>query len=234
MLKAKDIMTAPVVTVKPDTTVREIAEMLIKRHISAVPVVEAGGQVVGIVSEGDLLRRSELGTEKRSPSWWLSLFADPAAEAHDYAKSHGVHARDVMTRKVITIGPDATLVDIAGILEKFHVKRVPVVDKGQIVGIVSRSNLLQGLAMAAAKPLDAVAADDNSIRERIMAALAREAWASAGTTNVTVSKGVVEFWGTVGSEDERHASRVLAEGVAGVKSVNDHRMVRSMVQGSWA
>ncbi|MGE0748630.1 MAG: CBS domain-containing protein [Rhodospirillales bacterium] len=228
MLKAKDIMTAPVVTATPETTVREIAETLLKRHISAMPVVDEKNQVVGVVSEGDLIRRAEIGTDQRHRSWWLDLFADPAAEAADYAKSHGLRARDVMSRKVITVGPDATLVDIAEILEKHHIKRVPVLENGRLAGIVSRANLLQGLAMSAAKPLEAATADDNAIRERIVAALAREPWASVGTTNVTVAKGVVEFWGTVGSAEEMRASRVLAEGVAGVKSVDDHRGLRPL------
>lgn len=228
MLKAKDIMTAPVVTATPETTVREIAETLLKRHISAMPVVDEKNQVVGIVSEGDLIRRAEIGTDQRHRSWWLSLFSDPAAEASEYAKSHGLRARDVMSRKVVTVGPDATLVEIAEILEKHHIKRVPVLESGRLAGIVSRANLLQGLAMAAATPLAAASADDNAIRERIVAALAREPWASVGTTNVTVAKGKVEFWGTVGSAEEMRASRVLAEGVAGVKSVEDHRGLRPL------
>jgi len=228
MLKAKDIMTSPVVTATPETTVREIAETLLKRHISAVPVVDEKNQVVGVVSEGDLIRRAEIGTDQKPRSWWLDLFADPAAEATDYAKSHGLRARDVMTRKVVAAGPDATLVDIAEILEKHHIKRVPILEGGRLIGIVSRANLLQGLAMAAARPLAAATADDKGIRERIVAALAREPWASVGTTNVTVSNGAVEFWGTVGSPEEMRASRVLAEGVAGVKSVADHRGLRPL------
>jgi CBS-domain-containing membrane protein len=232
MLKAKDIMTTPVVTAKPDTTVREIAETLLKRHISALPVVDDRNQVVGIVSEGDLIRRAEIGTDQRPRSWWLGLFADPSTEAADYAKSHGARARDVMSRKVIAAGPESTLIDIAEILEKNHIKRVPILDNGKLVGIVSRANLLQGLAMASAQPLEPVAADDNAIRERVLAALARETWASVGTTNVTVSKGMVEFWGTVGSPEELRASRVLAESIAGVKSVQDHRGLRPLAGSS--
>ena len=152
-MQARDVMTTQVITVAPDTDVREIAKRLLESGISAVPVVERDGRIIGIVSEGDLMRRSESDTERRS-SWWLSLLLLPEQKAIDYVKTHGHRAADVMTRRVITANDDASLEEVAEILEKHRIKRVPVVRDDKLVGIVSRANLLHGLVarQTGAKP----------------------------------------------------------------------------------
>src|SRR5215212_12209142 len=132
-------MTAPVITTTPDTPIRDIASLLLEHRISGLPVVE-NGRVVGIVSEGDLLRRAEIGTERRR-SKWLDALIDPNIQAADFSASRGVLARDVMTREIVSVRPEAELSEIAKLLEQHHIKRVPVIDGDRLLGIVSRANL---------------------------------------------------------------------------------------------
>lgn len=212
---AKDIMTSPVVTVGPDTPIAEVAKLLLERHISAAPVVESDGRLIGIVSEGDLMRRPESGTERRH-SWWLALFSDPRSEAREFLKSHGLRARDVMTRQPVTVGEEARLDQIADLLEKHGIKRVPVASGGKVVGIVSRANLLQAL-LAQPRP-SSVPADDRALREAVKRAL-EATGARALFVNVIVSNGVVHLGGLAHTVEEREAMRVAAEGVAGVREV---------------
>src|SRR6266536_3997807 len=143
-MQARDVMTTRVVTVEPDTAIEEVAKRLFENRISAVPVVEGDGRLVGIVSEGDLMRRPESGMERR-PSWWLSFLLLPEQSAASYVKAHGRHAKDVMTRNVIMVEDSARIEGIAEILEKHGIKRVPVIREGKLVGIVSRADLLHGL-----------------------------------------------------------------------------------------
>lgn len=228
-MRAKDIMTTRVVTVGPDEPVAGIARKLTDHHISAVPVVGEDGALLGIVSEGDLLRRPELGTEKPSGSWWLNLWRDPSDLADDFTKAHGRTARDVMTAPAVSVGPEAPLSEIAETLERNHIKRVPVVDGGTVVGLISRANIIREIASAGAVTI-ATDADDEAIRKAVDRALSAQPWASYGTTSVTVKEGRVEFWGVVGSESERAATRVLAEEIDGVKGAVDHRALRSRVK----
>ena len=143
-MRAKDIMTANVFSVHPDTSVHDVAKLLLAKRISAAPVVDGTNRVCGIVSEGDLLRRHETGTEK-SRSWWTSLVSSTEVRADQYVKAHGLRASDVMTPKVVTVDEDAPVSEIVDILEGQNIKRVPVMRGDRLVGIVSRSNLLQGL-----------------------------------------------------------------------------------------
>ena len=228
-MQAKDIMTTRVVTVGPDESVTEIAQKLTDHHISAVPVVEADGALLGIVSEGDLLRRPEVGTEKAAGSWWLNLWRDPSDLADDFTKAHGRTARDVMTAPVISMGPEAPLSEIAETLERNHIKRVPIVDGGKVVGLISRANIIREIASAGRVTIDSDA-DDEAIRRAVDKALSAQPWASYGTTSVTVTQGRVEFWGVVGSDSERAATKVLAEEIGGVGEVVDHRALRSRVK----
>jgi CBS domain-containing protein len=222
-MQAKDVMTTQVITVSPDATVRDIAHLLVDNHISALPVVDDAGTVVGIVSEGDLIRREEIGTEPRKRSWWLALFEEGETLAEEYIKTHGARAGDIMTRDPITVAPEAPLGEIAQLLESRRIKRVPVVDGGKLVGIVSRANIIQGLAALRSQPAQPVAASDEEIREHIAALLNDAPWTSVGTVNVIVREGVVELWGTVESQAERDAARIAIEAVPGVKRVIDHR-----------
>ena len=212
-------MTRRVVTVMPDTGVREVARILLSNRISAVPVVDAGGSVIGMVSEGDLVRRTETGINVRR-SWWLSLLADDRAEA--FVKSHGTRARDVMTREVVSVSENASLEEVATLLERHRIKRVPVVHDGKLAGIVSRANLLHGLVArrAAAAP----SGGDAAIRATIMDALG-EIGIPTHLLNVVVSDGTAHLWGATESETERRAVRVAAETAPGVKHVEDHLFV---------
>jgi CBS domain-containing protein len=220
-MKAADVMVRRVITVGRDTTVQEIANILLANRISAVPVVDDSGAIVGIVSEGDLIHRVEVGTEHRH-SWWLMLFGDKAAMARDYLKSHATRAVDVMTKPVISAPPDLPLGELASLLERHRIKRVPIVDDGKLVGIVSRANLLQALA---AMPRD-IGVDssvaDATLRDRIHSEITSHLLANVSQINVIVRDGIVELWGDAGSQDEKHAIRVAAETVPGVRKVEDN------------
>jgi CBS domain-containing protein len=218
-MQVRDVMTSRVITVHPDTSVEDIARRLLEHGISAVPVTEKDGTLVGIVSEGDLMRRSELGTDRR-PSWWLNLLLETEERAARYAKTHGRLARDVMTSPVITVDEDTDLAEVAQLLEKRRVKRLPVLRDGKLVGIVSRANLLQGLAVhRTGKPVDA---SDRVIRNSILSALRKDAGVRDELVNVTVSGGVVHLWGAVPSEQELKALRVVVENTEGVRDVQNN------------
>jgi CBS domain-containing protein len=218
----RDVMVAPVVTVGPSATVQEVAKLFLQKKISAVPVLDGKGKLVGIVSEGDLLHRVEAGTE-RHRSWWLRALVDGDTLASEYVKSHSRKVSDVMTRDVITVSPQTPLHEVAAVMEKNAVKRLPVLENGQLVGIVSRANLLQ--AVASARQLLDITPSDKAIRDRIIASLKKEAWAHIGLLNVTVSNGIVDLWGLADSEAERKAIRVAAESAPGVGAVHDNLVV---------
>ena len=219
-MKAQDVMTSPPITVRPDTPVTEIAALLIERRISAVPVVDAAGRMVGIVSEGDLLRRCELGTD-RQRSQWLEILVDRDLQAAEFVKAHGMFARDVMTADVISVPPDADLVDIAALLERRRIKRVPVVRDGVPVGIVSRANVLRGLIASPRNESAGPAESDVELRRRIEERLADEPWVDLSRLNVVVTGGVAHLWGLVESEDRRRALTIAVQNVAGVREVVD-------------
>ncbi len=218
-MKARDVMVAPVITASPNASIKSVAEMFIRYGISAVPVVGDNGQVVGIISEGDLLHRAETGTEKRR-SWWLRAFVGPDTLADDYVKSHTRKVSDVMSRQVITASPETPLHEIASLLEKHAIKRVPIVEDGRLVGLVSRANLLHAI-VSAGKALE-IPLSDSAIRDRLLAHLRAQSWAHTGLLNVTVNNGVVDLWGIVNSDSERKAIRVAAETAPGVRAVNDN------------
>jgi CBS domain-containing protein len=218
-MQASDVMTKQVVTVNPDTSVREVARILLSNRISAVPVVDSEGHPLGMLSEGDLMRRAESGTEDRH-SWWLSLVADQRAES--FVTSHGLHAKDLMTREVISVSEDISLEEVATLLERRRIKRVPVVRDGKLVGIVSRANLLHGLV--AQWPRSDYSRDDQKIRAVLIATL-EELGLAHHFVNVVVSNGTAQLWGVTQSESERDAVRIAAAATSGVKHVEDHLSV---------
>jgi CBS domain-containing protein len=228
-MHARDVMISPVITVKPSTAVEEVARLFLEKKITAAPVVDDAGKLVGIVSEGDLLHRVEAGTERRR-SWWLQAFVEDDTLAAEYVRAHGRKVSDVMSRSVIAAAPHTPLHEIATTMEKNGVKRLPVVENGQLVGIVSRSNLLQ--AVASGRKLIEITPSDKAIRDRILASLKTQPWAHTGLLNVTVSDGVVDLWGMAESSTERKAIKVAAETAAGVRAVNDNLVVAT--GGGWA
>lgn len=227
-MKVRDVMARNVVSIRRSTPVPEIAKLLVTRAISAVPVADELNRPIGIVSEGDLMHRSELDTPRHRP-WWLYAFGDRATLAEDYAKANGRKAEDIMTRQVVTIEEDASLSEAAARLEKNRIKRMPVVRDGRIVGIVSRANLVQALA---AIPAEALAAGDadRELKERLLLELNKQPWTFAHTLNVVAHDGTIELWGFVTSEEERTALRVAVERTRGVRSFEDHLIVEPLVR----
>jgi CBS-domain-containing membrane protein len=214
-MQAKDIMTSPVITVTPDSDIRETAQRLLEHRISAVPVVDKAGRLVGIISESDLMRREDAGTGRQA-SWWLSLFSDPERHMRAYVKSHSLRVADVMTSNVVTVEEDTPVDEVADLLGRKGIKRVPVMRNGAVVGIVSRADLLRGLI--ARRASREASADDRAIKAAVLKGFA-EAGVNERLLNVVVSGGTVHIWGVAESEKERDAIRVAAESAPGVGSV---------------
>ena len=215
-MRARDVMTAEVVTVSPEAGVLDAARLMLDRRISGAPVVDEGGRLVGIFTEGDLMRRSELTTEGQP--WWLAAAASPEEKARSYAKAYGLTVGDVMTRDVLAIEEDEPLDRIAMLFEGRGIKRAPVVRDGKIVGIVSRANLLQGIAAGRTE----IRPGRQPIRSAIMATTRGEAGVRASLVDVTVAGGVAHLWGNVATQAECDAIWVVAENTVGVRAVECH------------
>ena len=226
-MKAGDMMTRNVITIDADSTVAQAAQRMLDHRISGMPVVDDSGRVIGIISEGDLLHRAETGTERRK-SWWLGLMAGSSSQADNFTREHGRTVRDVMSANVISVDENADLSEVVYLMEGRRIKRVPVLSNRQVVGIISRANLMRVLATmesSAAAPT----ADDRTIRERVLQAYKGQSWAPDFGENVVVKDGVVHLWGSVRTESQRHALVVGARNVAGVRDVVDHIDVVSPV-----
>jgi CBS domain-containing protein len=226
-MRAMDVMTTDVIVVDPDTTVQAFATLLAERGISGAPVVNSSGHLVGVVSEGDLLHRAEIGTARRHRarrrSWWLDHYA--AESAREYVKDHGRTVSDIMTPDAVTVTEETDLAEVAALLEAKRIKRVPVVREGKVVGIISRANIVRAVGATKGAPPREGEDDDRSIRARLLGELGREEWAKVWPEDIIVRDGVVHLWM---SEDEpqqkRQALRVAAENVAGVQRVEEHLM----------
>ncbi len=228
-MKARDVMVAPVITVRPDSSVHDVAKIFVDMHVSGVPVLDGHGKLVGIVTEGDLLHRTESGTERRRHWWLLPLLGDDTL-ALDYVKSHSRKVADVMTKRVITASPDTPLHEIATMLEANSIKRIPIVHNGELVGIVSRANLIQAVANPKAT-LD-IPLSDTTIREKIVSHLSQYPWGRSPLFNVTVRDGVAELWGFTQTDAEHKAMCVAAESIPGVRAVHDNLVTRKMERWS--
>jgi len=227
-MKALDVMVSPVITISPDTSIEEAADTLLKNRISGMPVLDGTGALVGIISEGDFLRRVEAGTERHRPRW-LELLTRGDTIAAEYVKSHGRKVSDVMTTWPVSVGEDTPLMDIADLMESRQIKRVPVVRAGKVVGIVSRANLLQAFASMARKPVSEAKVDDRSIRLRVIATIDETHLVRPSGFNVTVKDGNVDLWGAVSTADEKNAFRVAAEVTQGVLSVTDNIRIQPLM-----
>ena len=217
-MKAHDVMTWGVISVEPEASVTRAVRLMLQNKISGLPVVDTQGRLVGMVTEGDFLRRGELGTQRQRPRW-LEFLLGPGKLAAEYVQASGQKVEEIMTPEPRTITPETPLEEVVGLMERHRIKRLPVVQDGKLVGIVSRANLLHALA-SVAREVKAPAGDDATIRERILAECARQRWAPH--VNVVVREGVVGLWGVITDERERQALIVAAENVPGVKAVHDH------------
>ena len=219
-MRAADVMSRRCITIRPGSSVEAAARLMLRHHISGLPVVDAGGAVVGVVTEGDMLRRAEIGTE-RQRARWLEFLVSPGRQAQDYVQAHARKIGEIMTREVVSIGPDDPLSEVVALMERYRVKRLPVIDRGKLVGVVSRADLLDALVNVAADSSPAAASDRN-LRKRILAEIDKQVWAPRASIDVSVQGGVVELHGAITDEREREALRVAAENVPGVNAVHDH------------
>ncbi len=232
VMNAGHVMTPDVVSVPPDAAVGTAAQLMLQKRISGVPVIDERGHLVGILSEGDFLRRAETGTGRRRPRW-IEFFMGPGRLADEYVRLSGRKVRDVMTREVRTVPPDAPLEQVVRLMERHNIKRVPVVDGGKVVGIVTRANLLHAVA-SFADEIAPLSAADAAIRDRLLAALKDQPWAPVTAIDVTVRNGVVRLAGIITDERQRQALRVAAENIAGVKGVEDNVVWVEPVSGLFA
>jgi CBS domain-containing protein len=229
IMKIKDVMTSPVVSIEPDSSVLQAVRIMLQRHISGLPVVDKEGRLVGIVTEGDFLRRAETGTQRQRPSW-LEYLIGPGRLADEYTRSHGRKVGEVMTPDPVTLSEETPLEEAVRLMEKRRIKRLPVVHGSEVVGIVSRANLVHALA-GLVRDVTPTAASDQAIRDRIITELAGQSWAPKASINVIVRNGVVDLWGTITDERERQAIVVAAENAPGVKVVNDHLVWVDVMSG---
>jgi CBS domain-containing protein len=229
VMKAADIMTHSVVSVQPDATMLQAAHLMLQHRISGLPVVDSDGHIVGIVTEGDFLRRVETGTQRQRPRW-VQFLLGPGRLAEEYVHSSSRRVEDVMTQPVHTIGEDTPLSDVVELMERHRVKRLPVLRDHKLVGIVSRANLLHALA-SLARDIEPTPADDEAIRECLLTELNQQSWAPLGLIDIIVRNGTVELWGTLLDERKRRALILAAENVRGVKGVRDHLVCVEPISG---
>ncbi len=218
-MKVADIMARDVLAVSPDASVREVASLMLERRISGVPVVDAEHRVLGVVSEGDLIRRPEIETESTGRGW-LSIFVSDEERARDFVRSHGRRAREVMTQPALCVAPDTPLDEAVRIMERHHIKRLPVVEHGRLVGLMTRADVVR--ALLERKPGLSATQSDQELRRRIEAVLRSESWAASAYINVEVESGVIRLWGTVESAAQREAILLAVSEIDGVKEVQAH------------
>jgi len=230
-MKTADVMTRKVISVGAEASVLEAIRLMLQNKISGLPVVDGEGLLVGIVTEGDFLRRAETGTQRKRPRW-LEFLTGPGRLAGEYVRTHGRKVSEIMTSDPVTIVEDTPLDEVVRLMEQHRIKRLPVVRDRAVVGIISRANLLHALA-SVVRELPASAPSDTEIRERILAELVKEPWAPRHFIDPVVRNGTVELWGTIFDDRERQAAKVVAENIAGVKAVKDHLVWVEPMSGMW-
>jgi CBS domain-containing protein len=228
-MKASDVMTREVLTVGRETSVANAIRMMLENNISGLPVLD-NGKVVGILTEGDLLRRGETGTERHRPRW-LEILMGPGRMAGEYVRTHGRKVEEIMTTNVISAAGDTPLDEVVGLMERRRIKRVPVVEADVLVGVVSRLDLLRALLRAIEVQHSEHRSDDD-IREQILAELAKAAWVPKDGLSISVKDGVVDLNGVILEEKERGALRVVAENIPGVRAVEDHLVWIEPISGT--
>ncbi len=225
MQKAADIMYSAVVTATPDHTVQEAAGLMVENGISGLPVVDKSGKLVGIVSESDLMRHAEAGTDHHR-SWWLRALMGRDGLAREFVKENAQRVSDVMSKNVITATPETPVRELAETLEQNGIKRLPIISGGKVVGIVSRANLLRALARGELATQHRAAKSDEDLRQAVLARIGAEPWARTALINVGADNGAIKLSGIVDSTAEKRALRLAAELTEGVKTVEDTTMIR--------
>jgi CBS domain-containing protein len=218
-MRARDVMTQRVISIETDAPIMRAMRLMLQNRISGLPVVGPKGELVGMVTEGDFLRRGEIGTQRRR-NRWLEFLIGPGRLADEYVHARGRKVEEVMTPEPITATEDTPLDEVVRLMERHRIKRLPVLRDGKLVGIVTRANIMHALVSLAAEAKAPPAGDDAAIREQILAECSKQSWAPMA--NVVVRNGVVELWGTITDERERQALIVASENVPGVKTVHDH------------
>jgi CBS domain-containing protein len=224
-MKVSEVMTRDVIVVRPQTTVRDIAALMVQSRISGVPVVDGEGRLVGVLSETDLLHRAETGTEKRH-KWWLGALIDEDQLAREYAAAHARRAEDIMTKQVVTVDPDADLAFVADLLDRRKLKRVPVVKDGRVVGIITRGDMVRALVMSQSALKAPLPRDTEELVQSINERMQQVKWLDSSLVSVSVKDGVAELTGLAASTDQRRALRVLVEDTPGVVRVDDKMHVK--------
>jgi CBS domain-containing protein len=218
-MRTHQIMTRKVMTVGVADSIVDAANIMLKQHVSGLPVIDEAGKLVGIVSQGDFIRRREIGTQRKRGRW-LKFLVGPGKAASDFVREQGRKVGEIMTLDPHTVTEDATLEDIVQLMEHNNIKRLPVMRGDQLVGIVTRSNLLQAVAELARDVPDPTA-DDDHIRNHIITSIEKADWTPFGL-GVVVRNGNVHLSGVITNEQSRQAAIVAAENVPGVKNVHDH------------
>ena len=226
-MNAAEVMGVNVVTAKPEWSVQQVAMVMLEKGISGLPVVDSNNRLVGMVSEGDLMRRADCGTGHRH-SWWLRMLMGRDGLAREFVKEHGRKVEEVMTRAVVTVTPSTSLGEIADLLERNKIKRVPILKQDKLVGVVSRANVVQAVASCLRSDNPSTNQSDAMLRDTILTKIKNEPWAQTCLFNVTVSQGTADLWGVAESEAQRKAFCVAAEATPGVKAVNDNMQVRQV------
>jgi len=229
-LKTADVMTRNVLTVGPESSVAQAIRLMLDNKVSGLPVLATDRKVVGILTEGDLLRRGETGTERHRPRW-LEILMGPGRAAGEYVRAHGRKVADIMSTDVVSVSADTPLDEVVGLMERRRIKRVPVIEGEALIGIVSRADLLRSLlGVLDAQPTEA--RRDDEILELIQAELAKRSWVPRDGLSISVKDGVVDLNGVILDEKEREALRVVAENAPGVKAVEDHLVWVEPVSGT--
>jgi len=219
-MNAADVMTAKVLSVGPESSIVDAVKLMLAHNISGLPVVDSDGRLLGIVSEGDFLRRAETGTERRRPRW-LEFLLGPGRLADEYIHTHGRKIKEVMTTNVATVSEETPLDEVVRLMERRRIKRVPVMRQEKLVGIITRANLLRALASIGDELRPSVS-NDAELRRLVLSELGKQNWAPNASVDVTVRNGVVQLWGIIFDERQRGALRVVVENIEGVKDVKDH------------
>ncbi len=221
-MRVADLMTKDCISALPRMTLADAARIMLANHVTGLPVVDTDGKLVGVVSEGDLLRRAELGTDGK-PANWLKTLLMPESVAADYIATHARHVGDVMTRNPVSVTPATELSEAAELMVRAHIKRLPVLEEGKLVGVISRTDLLRALVRKLIETTPD--ATDEEIHDYIKGELAHASWAPRHGIRIHVKEKIVDLHGPIFCDEERRAMIVIAENTPGVKEVQDHLYV---------